>query len=38
MVEGDLQQERAVFDLCTEELRDAQAALIGKHGVTQAVR
>ena len=28
------QQERAVFDLCTEELRDAQAALIGKHGVT----
>lgn len=28
------EQERAVFDLCTEELRDARAALIGKHGVT----
>ena len=27
------EQERAVFDLCTEELRSARSALVGKHGV-----
>ena len=29
-------QERAAFDLCTQELREARASLVNKHGITPA--